>query len=301
MKEGAMRLVTRGDMDGLTSAVIISLNEEISDVELIHPQDITSGRAEIRTDDILINVPYHPNCGMWFDHHQHTATYREPPADFKGAYGLAPSAARLVFDYYGGAEKMPELAELVHETDRMDSADLKIDDVTRPSGYIKLGFTIDSRTGIGAFKDYFLTLYDLLRRLMPVEEILAHPAVARRCQRMDESELAFRTALREHSRVEGNVIVTDFRGLSEPPVGNRFLVYALYPDVNVSIRLHWGPKREFVVAVVGHSIFNRSCTTDVGELAARYGGGGHRGAGSIPLDPDTADDTVAEIVAELQD
>jgi len=296
-----MRLVTRGDMDGLTSAVIISLNQEISDVELIHPQDITSGRAEIRADDILINVPYHPDCGMWFDHHQHTATYREPPSDFKGTYGLAPSAARLVFDYYGGAEKMPELAELVHETDRMDSADLKIADVTRPAGYIRLGFTIDSRTGIGAFKDYFLTLYDLLRRLTPVQEILAHPAVTRRCQRMDESELAFRTALREHSRVEGNVIVTDFRSVAETPVGNRFLVYALYPDINVSVRLHWGPNEEFVVAVVGHSIFNRSCTADVGELAARFGGGGHRGAGSIPLDPDSADQKLAQIVAELQD
>jgi hypothetical protein len=295
-----MRIVTRGDLDGLTGAVIVSLNERVRGVELIHPQDITSGRATILEGDVLINLPFHPNASMWFDHHQHTATYREPPHDFKGAYGLAPSAARLVYDYYGGAEKMPELAQLVHETDRLDSADLSPEDVTDPQGYVKLGFTIDGRTGIGAFKDYFLTLYDMMRRFTPVAEILAHPAVAERCRRMDASEADFRNALRTHSRVDGNVVVTDFRDLATMPVGNRFLVYALYPEVNASLRLHWGPGQQFVVAVVGHSIFNRSCTADVGEIAARFGGGGHRGAGSIPLDPATADAHIAEIVAALK-
>ncbi len=296
-----MRIVTRGDMDGLTGAVIVALNETVDGIELIHPQDITSGSAEIGSNDVLINLPYHPNCKMWFDHHLHTATYAEPPKDFKGAYGLAPSAARLVYDYYGGAEKMPKLAELVHETDRMDSANLRPSDVTDPQDYIKIGFTVDSRTGIGAFEDYFLTLYEMMRRYTPAEEILKHPAVVERCRRMEAGEADFRKALRMHSRVDHNVIITDFRSLKKAPIGNRFIVYALYPEVNVSVRLHWGPGKNFVVAVIGHSIFNRTCTVDVGNLAATFGGGGHRGAGSIPLDPETTDEKLAQIIDALKE
>ncbi len=295
-----MRIVTRGDMDGLTSAVIISLHEQVDGFLLIHPQDITSRRVKILSTDILVNVPFYPGCALWFDHHPHTATYAQPPKEFKGAFGEAPSAARLVYEYYGGKAKMPELEELVRETDRMDSADLSPADVTDPQGYIRLGFTLDSRTGLGAFEDYMLTLLDLLRHHAPVAEILEHPAVARRWQKIRAADEDFRRALVDFSKVYGNVVVTDLRPLDPPPVGNRFLVYALFPDVNVSVRVHWGPRREFAVAVVGHSIFNRTCATNVGELAARFGGGGHRGAGSIPLMVAEADAKLAEIVAELK-
>ena len=295
-----MRIVTRGDMDGLTGSVIVSLNETVDDIELIHPQDITDGRADIRGDDVLINVPYHPNCGLWFDHHQHTATYQKPPGDFEGSYGLVPSAAGLVYEYYGGAETMPEFEELVKETDRFDSADLRPGDVITPQDYIQLGFTIDARTGIGQFQDYFLTLFDLVRRLLPIEEVLAHPAVAKRCRQMTRQQEAFREALESYSRLEGNVIVTDFRSLDEVPVGNRFLVYAVFPEANVSLRLHWGPRHETVIAVIGHSIFDRGCTTDVGGLSARFGGGGLRGSGSIQLEPETADEVVDVLINELR-
>jgi nanoRNase/pAp phosphatase (c-di-AMP/oligoRNAs hydrolase) len=288
-------------MDGLTGSVIVALHEEVDDeIKLIHPQDITDGREEILANDVVINLPYHANCCMWFDHHKHTATYEKPPESFKGAYGHAPSAARLVYEYYGGKEEMPDLEELVHETDRMDSADLTPDDVLDPQGYILLGFTIDSRTGIGAFKEYFKALHDLLRSGRPLDEILEHPDVKKRSHKIKANDAAYRVALREHSRIESNVIVTDFRELEEAPIGNRFLVYALYPEINVSLRMHWGPERKFVVAVIGHSIFNRTCKTAVGELAARYGGGGHPGAGSIPLDPETADEKLQEIIEELK-
>jgi len=300
MAETGKRLVTRGDMDGLTSTVIISTVERLVGIKLIHPQDITSGRAGIAPGDILVNVPYHPDCALWFDHHQHTATYVKPPDVFKGAYGQAPSAARLVYEYYGGKAKMPQFEELVRETDRMDSADLTPDDVLFPRRYIELGFTIDSRTGIGAFEDYFLTLVDLLSSGTPIEEVLQHPAVKRRCQMVKEHEVEYRRTIQEHSRVDGNVVITDFRELDSLPLGNRFLVYALYPGVNVSLRLHYGPKKAFVVAALGHSIFTRGCKTDVGELAARYGGGGHRGAGSVPLPVDEADEKIAEIIEELK-
>lgn len=294
-----MRLVTRGDLDGLTCAVIICLNEKIDGILLIHPQDITEDRVEIQEGDIIANLPYHPNCAMWFDHHLHTATPTARPVAFEGKFGQAPSAARLVYEYYGGSTKMPRLAPLVKETDRLDSADLSPQDVTDPKGYIKLGFTIDGRTGIGAFESYFHTLVGLLMRKTPIDEVLAHPEVEKRTRLLDEQNEAFREALEQNSRVEANVVITDFRPVDDVPVGNRFLIYALYPQVNVSMRLQWGPQKQFQMCTLGHSIFNRTCNTNVGELAARYGGGGHKGAGSIPLmeDPDMQ---IQMILAELK-
>jgi hypothetical protein len=294
-----LRLVTRGDLDGLTCAVLISYNEEVDALKLIHPQDITEGRADIGPDDILANLPFHPACGLWFDHHMHTATPAAPPPSFRGAFGEAPSAARLVYDYYGGEATMPAYAELVREADRLDSADLTPDDVINPQGYIKLGFTIDGRTGLGSFESYFLLLLEMLVKQLPVDKVLRHPEVARRCQVIEDSDAEFQEMLRTLSRVDGNVVITDFRGLERTPVGNRFLVYALYPRANVSMRLHWGPNREYPMLVLGHSIFNRSCKTNVGELAARYGGGGHRGAGSIPL-MDDPEQQVRMVLAELK-
>ena len=294
-----MRLVTRGDLDGLTCAVLISLNEEVDALTLIHPQDITEGRFDVGPDDILANLPFHPACGLWFDHHMHTATPAAPPPGFRGAFGAAPSAARLVYDYYGGAEAMPQFAELVVETDRLDSADLTPEDVLRPEGYIKLGFTIDGRTGLGSFESYFLLLLEMLVKQTPLEQVLAHPEVARRCQVMEDSDAEFQEALRTCSRMEGNVVLTDFRHVDKVPVGNRFLVYAMFPRANVSMRLHWGPNRQYPMLVVGHSIFNRTCRTNVGELAARYGGGGHRGAGSIPL-MDDPEQQIRMVLAELK-
>ena len=294
-----MRLVTRGDLDGLTCAVLLTLNEDIDSIALIHPQDITDGRADIRPDDIVANLPYHPNCAMWFDHHLHTATANVPQGEIRGAFREAPSAAGLVYEYYGGEAAMPQFKELVHETDRLDSANLTPDDVLAPEGYIKLGFTIDGRTGMGTFESYFLHLVDLLKIGTPIEHVLTDPGVKRRCDILDSENERFIEELKSCSRVEGNVVITDFRSLDHVPIGNRFLVYAIYPEVNVSVRVHWGPNREFPMLLVGHSIFNRTCRTNVGELAARYGGGGHRGAGSIPL-MDEPDQQIRMVISELK-
>ena len=295
----AMRLVTRGDLDGLTCAVLLSVNEPVDGIALIHPQDITDGRAHIRETDIIANLPYHPDCAMWFDHHLHTATANVPAESFRGSFGQAPSAARLVYEYYGGAALMPQFEELVRETDRLDSADLTPDDVIKPAGFIQLGFTIDGRTGMGTFEKYFLHLVELLKVGTPVEQVLEDPAVKKRCDILESESRRFCEELRHHSRVDGNVVVTDFRDLDHVPIGNRFLVYALFPEVNVSVRIHWGPNRTFPMALIGHSIFNRTCKTNVGDLAARYGGGGHRGAGSVPL-MDEPEQQIRMILHELK-
>lgn len=294
-----MRLVTRGDLDGLTCAVLICLKEKVDSIMLIHPQDITEDRVEILEGDIIANLPYHPNCSKWFDHHLHTATPTVRPLDFDGAFGQAPSAARLVYEYYNGAETMADLAYLVEETDRLDSANLTQQDVLDPQGYILLGFTIDGRTGLGAFEQYFHTLTGLLMKRTPIDELLAHPEVAHRIEVLKQQDAAFRKTLQTYSHQDGNVVITDLRDLEHVPVGNRFLIYALYPQVNVSVRLQWGPQKKFPIMTVGHSIFNRTCKTNVGEMAARYGGGGHRGAGSIPL-MDDPDQQIQMIVGELK-
>jgi nanoRNase/pAp phosphatase (c-di-AMP/oligoRNAs hydrolase) len=294
-----MRLVTRGDLDGLTCAVLLSSNEPIESIVLVHPQDISDGRADIQPGDVIANLPFHPGCALWFDHHQHTATTNIPPEAFRGAFAQAPSAARLVYEYYGGEAALPRFAELVRETDRLDSANLTPVDVLAPAGYIQLGFTVDGRSGLGTFERYFLHLVELLRADTPIAAVLDDPAVRKRIALLDSESEGFKRDLVSHSQVDGNVVVTDFRDLDHPPIGNRFVVYALYPQANVSVRIHWGPERNFPMLLLGHSIFLRTCKTNVGELAARYGGGGHRGAGSIPLMEDP-DQQIRMVIAELK-
>jgi len=296
-----MRLVTRADLDGLTCAVIITTCEAIEDIALIHPQDITDKRFQVTEKDILANLPYAPTCGKWFDHHLLTASNELPPQEFDGRYGLAPSTARNAYDYY--LPRFPEIntfETLVIETDRLDAAKLTREDVLSPSGYILLGLTLDPRTGLGAYQDYFHLLLHELRAGQSPEAVLAQPEVARRVALMREKEDEFRAMTLAHSRIDGNVVITDFRSFDQVPVGNRFLVYTLFPDVNISVRIHRGPRPDVHAVAIGHSIFNRTSQTNVGFLVARHGGGGHRGAGTCLIPADRADEIVAEMVATMK-
>jgi hypothetical protein len=293
-----MRLITRGDLDGLTCAVLMKEVETIDAIELIHPQDITDNRFIIHPDDILANLPYHHGCGMWFDHHLLTDSNEKPPVNFKGLYRRAPSTARVIVEYYN-SPKLKRFEKLVSETDRMDSANLTMEDVLDPKDYILLGYTIDPRTGLGSFKEFFMDLVDALRS-RSIEEILRMPEVVRRIQAMKKEWEKFKQITQEHSYMEGNVVITDFRNVDPIPIGNRFLIYTLFPEANVSVRIHWGPKKAQVAAVVGHAIFNRTCKVNVGELLSDYGGGGHYGAGSALLWEESADQSIREIIRKLQ-
>ncbi|HWW92849.1 MAG TPA: exopolyphosphatase [Vicinamibacteria bacterium] len=295
-----MRLVTRGDLDGLTCAVIITSSEEIDEILLVHPQDVTDKRLAITEDDILANLPYQSGCGKWFDHHLLTESNERPPEKFEGRYGLSPSAARVVYEYYVTRNpRIQNYERLLAETDRLDSAQLNLDDVLDPKDYILLGYTLDPRTGLGAYQDYFLRLVNWVKT-RPIEEILALPEVQRRVARIKEQDAEFRQATVANSRLEGNVVFTDFREVSPIPVGNRFIVYTLFPRANISLRVHWGPSREHVAAAVGHSIFNRTSRTNVGMLMSTYGGGGHKGAGTCLLPAATAEARIAEMIATMR-
>jgi oligoribonuclease NrnB/cAMP/cGMP phosphodiesterase (DHH superfamily) len=288
-------------MDGLCCSVIITESEKIDSIVLIHPQDITDRRFTVRQGDILANLPYDSRCSKWFDHHAATRTYNKPPSEFDGKYGLTQSSARLVYEYY--VEKNPELrrfAEFVKETDRYDGADLQMEDVQNPKGYILLGFTLDPRSGLGSFEDFFRMLLDLIKQ-HPIEQILQNETVRSRIERMRREHESFIDVMKRHSKQVGNVIVTDLREVQWLPSGNRFLIYTLFPDANVSLRLAWGPERKFVVATVGHSIFNRTCPVHVGELMAKFGGGGHEGAGSTPLVASAANILIEQLIEDLQE
>jgi hypothetical protein len=295
-----MRLVTRGDLDGLTCAVLITSCETIDEILLVHPQDVTNRRVAITDDDIMANLPYDEACGKWFDHHLLTESNQRPPETFDGRYGLAPSAARMVYEYYLVAHPgIQRYERLLAETDRLDAAQLNLDDVVDPRDYILLGYTLDPRTGLGAYQDYFLKLVEWLKT-RPLAEIMATPEVQERVKRIREQDAQFREVTVASSRLDGNVVVTDFRAVSSIPVGNRFIVYTLFPQANISLRVHWGPSREHVAAAVGHSIFNRTSGTNVGELMSRFGGGGHRGAGTCLLRAATADAQIAELIAVMK-
>jgi hypothetical protein len=294
-----MRLVTRGDLDGLVSAVLIAIMEPVNALELIHPQDITDGKFEVREGDILANLPYHPACSMWFDHHELTESNRKPPAVFQGKHALMPSVARVVFEYYR-SEKLSRYEPLVAETDRFDSAQLSSEDITDPQGAILLGFTIDPRTGLGIDTGLFAKLVELLKTA-DIDTVLATPEIARRIVLCRENDLRTMQVLQNHSRTDGNVIITDLRSVEKPPVGNRFLIYLVHPKGNVSVRAQWGPRKKFVAVTVGHSIINRTCTTDIGRLCSDFGGGGHRGAGACTFRPEEADRGLDEIVRRLKE
>ena len=295
-----MRVITRGDLDGLTCALILTACEKVDGIELVHPQEITERRFDIRPDDIVANLPYHPRCGMWFDNHLLTDKNATPPRGFVGRYALAASAARVVYDHY--LPDHPELQRfepLLADTDRFDSARLEIDDIVSPKGYILLAFTLDPRTGLGAFQEYFHLLLAAFHRMSP-DDVLKLPEVQERVAKMREQDRAFREATRANSRMEGTVVVTDFRGVPSIPVGNRFLVYTLFPQATLSMRIHWNPRREAVIVSVGRSILNRSSRTNVGVLLSLFGGGGHAGAGSCQLAPEEADARIQDILVGLQ-
>lgn len=292
-----MRLVTRGDLDGLACALVASTHEELDGITLVHPQQITDKTVEISSDDILANLPYHPHCGRWFDHHLLTESNEKPPAVFDGIYRQAPSAAQLVWEYYGQDERF---GRLIEETNKVDSAQLSEDDVLQPRDYVLLGFTLDPLTGFDDDEEgYFFEVLELLRE-KPIREVLLHPRVRDRIHRMFEQNEEFAWALANTSRLVGNVVFTDFRRVANPPTGNRFLIYTLFPEANVSVRARWGPGKQNVVLNVGHSIFDRSCKTSVGDLMSDYGGGGHRGAGAVPLPLMQADQSILEILETLQ-
>lgn len=292
-----MRLITRADLDGLTSAILLQEVEQIEAVDFAHPKDVQDGKVEITANDILANLPYDERAGLWYDHHLSQSDASWNP-NMKGAYEIAPSAARVISDHYK-SPKFERFHDLLDATDRLDAAQLTRDDVNNPQGWILVGYTLDPRSGLGAFKEYFHHLMKLAQN-KTIDDILADETVKSHVDKLKKDEQAFKQHLLDHSKQDGNVVVTDVRGLKDLPSGNRYLIYELFPTANVWMRLADGKGGEFVSIQLGHSIFKRDAKTSIGDLLAEYGGGGHFGAGTCQPSAADAPRVIEEILNVLK-
>ena len=297
-----MRLLTRSDFDGICCAVLLKELGLMDEMVYAHPKDLQDGKIPVTADDILANVPYVPGCGLWFDHHSSEHERQELEGKYTGRSTKAPSAARVVADYYND-KRLEKFAEMLEYVDRVDSGNLTEDEILNPTGWVLLGFICDPRTGLGYHKGYRISnlafMNDLVdhMRSKSITEILALPDTKERIERYRENDAVARAFLKERSYVDGPVLVTDARGAADIPPCNRFLVYSLWPDTNISIRLIDGRGKEFCAISVGYSILNRTATVDVGSLMLKNGGGGHKNVGTCQVPYEDADDVLKELIA----
>ena len=300
-----MRLLTRSDFDGICCAVLIKELGMLTEMVYAHPKDLQDGKVPVGKDDILANVPYVPGCGLWFDHHSSEQERLGLDGKYEGRSMSAPSAARVICDYYG-ADKFARFADMLLNVDKVDSGQLTEEEILNPSGWIMLGFICDPRTGLGYHKGYRISnlqfMNDLVEhiRTKSIDEILNLPDTQERIKLYRENDQKARVFLKDRSRIEGPVVITDARGAAEIPPSNRFLVYSLYPKANIQIRLIDGRAKEFVALSVGYSILNRTATVDVGSLMLKYNGGGHKAVGTCQVPYASADQVLKELIAACQ-
>jgi len=296
-----MRIVTRGDFDGLASSVLLTEVHSVREIRFVHPKDVQDGKVEADKEDIVVNVPYIHGCGLWFDHHISDIQKVPEVGTYEGRFEIAPSAARVIYNYYIDefTDKLMPFGEMMEAVDRLDSANLTMDDIKNPFGWILLGLTIDPRSGLGPqFRKYFRWLVEVVKEV-PITKVLSNCEEKKRTERILKEQREFNDLLKGYTRQEENVIITDFREMKEKPVGNRFLVYTMFPEANVEMRLFGGLPGTTVIAV-GHSIFNRTCNVNAGTLLQEYGGGGHKGAATAQIPNETAEAKIAEILDRLK-
>jgi hypothetical protein len=297
-----MRLLTRSDFDGICCAVLLKELGLMDEMVYAHPKDLQDGKIAVGSNDILANVPYVPGCGLWFDHHSSEQERLQLIGKYEGESISAPSAARVISNYFN-SPKLSRFAEMLHSVDKVDSADLTEDEILNPAGWVLLGFICDPRTGLGYHRDYRISnlafMCDLVDhiRTKNIEEILSLPDTKERIAIYQENDQKAREFLKNYSRVEGSVLVTDARGVEDLPPSNRFLVYSLFPETNISIRMIDGKGKEFVSISVGYSILNRTAIIDVGSLMLKYGGGGHKAVGTCQVPYNMADVALKQILS----
>jgi len=300
-----MRLLTRSDFDGLACGALLKELGIIDSWKFVHPKDLQDGLVEVTDNDVLANVPYVKGAKLWFDHHS-SEHERLGDIEFEGESRLAPSAARVIYDYYGGKERLPHFEIMVEAVDKVDSAQLTVEEILNPSGWVLLGFVMDPRTGLGRFRDFRISNYELMEKLMDecrkadIDEILDDPDVHERVELYFEQDALFREMVEKYTYTDGNVIITDLRGVEPIYTGNRFVVYSLYPMRNISIWAVDGRGKQNCPIAVGHSVVNRTSKTDVGALMLKYGGGGHPQVGTCQVPYEDADRVIAELIDQMK-
>lgn len=301
-----MRLLTRSDFDGLACAALLKELGVIDSWKFVHPKDLQDGIVEVTDNDVLANVPYVPGCALWFDHHSSESERLGSGLKFEGESRLADSAARVIYEYYGGKGRLPHFDKMVQYVDKVDSAYLTPEEILEPEGWVLLGFIMDPRTGLGRFRDFRISNYQLMEELIEacrtkdIEEILELPDVKERVALYFEQDALFRGMIAAHTHTDGNVIITDLRGVEPIYTGNRFLIYSLFPDQNISMWIVDGRGKQNCPIAVGHSVLNRTSHTNVGQLLLEYGGGGHPQVGTCQVPYEEADRVIGELVARIK-
>ncbi len=302
------RLVTRSDFDGLVCAMLLKEMDLIDEIKFVHPKDVQDGKVELSENDITTNLPYDKRVGLAFDHHE-SELLRNDPEEYKGKYiidGNAKSAARVVYDYYGGAEKFTRVSEeIMLAVDKGDSADFTEEEILNPTGWVLMNFLMDARTGLGRFHDFRISNYDLMMELIDycvdhnVNQVLELPDVKERVDMYFEQQELFKAQLQKITKIHDKVAVIDLRNEETIYTGNRFMVYAMWPEIEISVHVAWGFKKQNTAVMIGKSIINKSSDFNIGELCLSYGGGGHANAGTCQLDNDKVDAELPNIIDKL--
>ena len=305
MSNPKFRLVTRSDFDGLVCAVLLKELDLIDDIKFVHPKDMQDNKIEITENDITTNLPYVAGCHLSFDHHL-SESIRNEAVDNHIIDVEAPSAARVVYDYYGGKAGFPRITDdLMEAVDKGDAARFSRDEVLNPKDWPLLNFLMDARTGLGRFRDFRISNYQLMMELIDycrdhtIEEIMTLPDVKERVDLYFEHEAAAKEQLLRCSTVHNNLVVLDLREEEIIHPTNRFTIYALFPDTNISIHILWGLKQQNTVFAIGKSILDRSSNTNVGELCLQYNGGGHMAAGTCQVENNQADKVLADLIQQI--
>ncbi len=303
------RLITRSDMDGLVCGIILKELDLIDEVLFAHPKDMQDGKIEVSPRDISTNLPYCDGVYLCFDHHASEAERVGGARDNHVIDVSAPSAARVLFDYFGGKAN-PQLArisdDMMMAVDKADSAAFTREDILDPQGWELLSFIMDARTGLGRFRDFGISNYQLMmmlidycRELHSIEEILNVPDVKERVELYMAQSIKARQQIERCSSLKGNLVLLDLRNEEQIWATNRFTIYALFPQCNISIHCMWGKGQQNTVFATGKSILNRTSNTHVGNLMLKYGGGGHEAAGTCQVDNDKADQVLQELIAQI--
>ena len=307
LEKRVYRLVTRSDFDGLASAVLLKSRGMIADILFAHPKDVQDGKVEISERDITTNLPYSPNAHLVFDHHssEKVRIGHEAPQNLV-LDPTAPSAAHVVYGYFGGKVGFPTVPQdMLEAVDKADSGRFTREEALDPQGWVLLNFLMDARTGLGRFKSFGVPNYEFMMELIDscrehtVDQILQLPHVAERVALYREHREPFQAQLKRCSTVHQNLVIVDLRNEETIYAGNRFVIYALFPRCNVSMHVMWGLQRQNTVFAIGKSILNRTSRTNIGDLALGYGGGGHVAAGTCQVDNDRAETVKAELIRQI--
>lgn len=299
------KLVTRSDMDGLVCGTLMKYLGIIDEITFVHPKDMQDGKIEITQNDITTNLPYVDGVYLAFDHH-FSETLRNEKRDNHIIEADAPSAAEVVYQYYGGDEKFPaSFRPMMDAANKADSAAFTKEDILNPQGWELLSFLMDSRTGLGRFREFTVSNYQLMMDLIDyckdhtIEDILKLSDVKERVDLYFKYEKEFEEQLKRCTTIKGNLAIIDYRDEETIFPGNRFLVYALHPEINISTHVVWGREKQNVVFSPGKSIINKTSKTNVGELMLKYGGGGHKAAGGCQIDHDKAEQVLEELITQI--